>query len=200
MQKMEEIGFKPDILINNAGMLPPFRAFTPESLSELERVMELNFYAHVCMCASFLPLLLKSERGAIINVSSSASLATLPGTAAYSASKSALRSFTEALALEYGGSLYVACICPGMTATELFSNHENSELVARLATPAPRAAKIIVRRLRCKRKKIVTGADAHLMSAGNRIFGTGALRVFAAFIKSIKLDIFKESFYKRIEK
>ncbi len=195
-QFIADNGFKPDILVNNAGILPKFSAFTPESLPELERVMELNFFAHVRMCAEFLPILLESERGAIINVASSAALAALPGTAAYSASKSALLSFTQSLSLEYGKHLYIACICPGMTATELFSNHENSELVARLATPAPRAAKIIVRRLRRGCKKIVTGADAHLMSVGNRVFGTGALDIFAKFIKSVKLDIFKDSFYK----
>ncbi len=195
MQTIKEVGFKPDILINNAGMLPKFSVFTPESLAELESVMELNFMAHVRMCAEFLPLLLRSEHGAIINVASSAALAPLPGTAAYSASKSALLSFTQSLSLEYGKQLYIACICPGMTATELFSSHENSDLVSRLATPADRAAKRIVRRLKCRRRKIVTGADAHLMSVGNRVFGTGALKTFSAFIKSVKLDIFKNSFY-----
>ncbi|MGM9641931.1 MAG: SDR family NAD(P)-dependent oxidoreductase [Eubacteriales bacterium] len=199
MQKIKNVGFKPDILINNAGMLPPFSAFTPERLPELERVMELNFFAHVRMCAEFLPLLLESTRGAIINVSSSASLATLPGTAAYSASKSALRSFTEALALEYGERLYITCVCPGMTATELFSSHKEGELIARIAAPADKTAKKIVRRACRKHKKIVTGADAHLMSAGNRIFGTAALKTFAAFMKSLKSDIFSESFYKNEE-
>lgn len=199
MQKIKEVGFKPDILINNAGTLPPFSAFTPEKLPELERVMELNFFAHVRICADFLSLLLQSPRGAIINVSSSASLATLPGTAAYSASKAALRSFTEALALEYGGRLYIACVCPGMTATELFSNHKGGGIIARIAAPADKTAKKIVRRSCRKRKKIVTGADAHLMSAANRIFGTAALEVFAAFMKSVKLDIFNDSFYKNEE-
>ncbi len=199
MRFIKDNGFKPDILVNNAGMLPKFSVFTPESLTELERVMELNFMAHVRMCAEFLPALLESEHGAIINVASSAALAPLPGTAAYSASKSALLSFTQSLSLEYGKHLYIACICPGMTATELFSSHENSDIVARLATPADRAANIIVRRLQCGRRKIVTGADAHLMSIGNRVFGTAALKTFSAFIKSVKLDIFKNSFYKNEE-
>lgn len=189
-------GIKPDILINNAGILPPFSHFTPEKLEELEGVMELNFHAHVKMCAAFLPLLLNSGRGAIVNVASSAALATLPGTAAYSASKSALLAFTQSLSLEYGKSLFVSCVCPGMTATELFKSHEGSHVIDRFASPADRAAKKIVRRLRRGRKKIVTGFDAHIMSIGNRLFGRGALKFFAFFIKKVNMPIFRDTFYK----
>lgn len=189
-------GYKPDILINNAGVLPPFSHFTQEKTEELERVMELNFHAHVRMCAAFLPLLLSSERGAIVNVASSASLATLPGTAAYSASKSALRAFSESLSLEYSGRLFVSAVCPGMTATELFSSHEGSSLIEKFAPTPEKAAKKIVRRLRRGRRRIVTGADAHAMSVLHRLFGRGALKFFAFFIKSTKLPIFKDTFYK----
>lgn len=193
---VNENGIKPDILINNAGILPEFSCFTPDCMGELERVMELNFHSHAKMCALFLPLLLDSERGAIVNVASSAALATLPGTAAYSASKSALLSFTESLSLEYGKSLFVAAVCPGMTATELFDSHEGSSLIDKFAPSAEKTAIKIVRRLKRGRKMIVTGADAHLMRGMNRIFGRGALKVFAFFIKIVKMPMFKNTFYK----
>ncbi len=191
-----ENGIKPDILINNAGILPEFACFTPEKTDELDRVMELNFHSHVRMCALFLPLLLESEHGAIVNVASSAALATLPGTAAYSASKSALLAFTESLSLEYGKALFVAAVCPGMTATELFSSHDGASLVDRFAPSAEKTAKKIVRRLKRGRKKIVTGFDAHIMSVGNRLFGRAALKIFAFFIKAVKIPMFKGTFYK----
>lgn len=190
-------GFKPDILINNAGILPKFSHFSPEKTEELERVMSLNFFAHTEMCAAFLPMLLESGRGAIVNVASSAALASLPGTSAYSASKSALLAFTQSLSLEYGKNLYVACVCPGMTATELFSSHEGSDIIDRFASSPEGAARKIVRRLTRRKTKIVTGFDAHIMSVGNRIFGTGALKFFAFFIKTVKLPMFKDTFYKK---
>ena len=192
---LEANGIKPDILINNAGILPEFSCFTPEKTYELERVMELNFHSHVKMCADFLPLLLQSKHGAIVNVASSAALATLPGTAAYSASKSALLAFTESLSLEYGKELFVAAVCPGMTATELFDSHKGSEIIARFAPSAERTAKKIVRRLKRGRKMIITGADAHLMRGFNRVFGRGALKLFALFFKITKLPMFKSTFY-----
>ena len=129
---INENGIKPDILINNAGILPEFSCFTPERAEELERVMELNFHSHVKMCALFLPLILKSEHGAIVNVASSAALATLPGTAAYSASKSALIGFSKALAKELSPSnVNVNCVCPGVIDTPMndrFSAEEKREL------------------------------------------------------------------------
>lgn len=194
---INENGIKPDILINNAGILPEFSCFTPERAEELERVMELNFHSHVKMCAAFLPLILKSEHGAIVNVASSAALATLPGTAAYSASKSALLAFTESLSLEYGKALFVAAVCPGMTATELFDSHDGAMLIAKFAPSAEKTAKKIVRRLKRGRKMIVTGADAHLMRGLNRIFGRGALKLFAFFFKIAGLPMFSGTFYQK---
>lgn len=194
---IEENRYKPDILINNAGVLPPFSHFSPDKAEELDRVMELNFRAHVRMCSAFLPLLLESERGAVVNVASSAALATLPGTAAYSASKSALLAFTESLSLEYAGHLFVSCVCPGMTATELFSAHDGASVIEKFAPSPEKAARKIVRRLKKGRKKIVIGLDAHAMSGGNRLFGRGALNLFAFFIRKVKLPIFKDTFYKR---
>ena len=194
-----EEGIKPDILINNAGILPEFSCFTPEKTDELERVMELNFHSHVEMCALFLPLLLKTEHSAIVNVASSAALATLPGTSAYSASKSALLAFTESLSLEYGKSLFVAAVCPGMTATELFNSHEGSSLIGKFAPSAEKVAKKIVRRLKRGRKMIVTGADAHAMSILHRLFGRNALKLFAFFFKIVQIPMFKHTFYKNTQ-
>lgn len=200
LEFINDNGFKPDILINNAGMLPKFSHFTPDKTEELERVMALNFFAHTEMCAAFLPMLLESRRGAIVNVASSAALATLPGTSAYSASKAALLAFTESLSLEYGKRLYVAAVCPGMTATELFSSHDGADIIAKFASSPQKAARKILRRLKKRKMKIVTGTDAHIMSAGNRLFGTGALKFFAFFIRSVKLPIFSENFYQKRNK
>ncbi len=200
MDFLAENRIEPDILINNAGVLPEFACFPPERAEELRRVMELNFHSHVEMCSLFLPLLLRSEHGAIVNVASSAALATLPGTAAYSASKSALLAFTESLSLEYGNSLFVAAVCPGMTATELFDTHDGSSFIGKFAPTAEKTAKKIIRRLKRGRKMIVTGADAHLMRDLHRIFGRGALKLFAAFIKGVKFPMFKNTFYEERNK
>jgi hypothetical protein len=42
---------------------------------------------------------------------------------------------------------------------------------------------------------IVTGTDAHLMRGLNRIFGRGALKIFALFFKIVKIPMFKGTFY-----
>ena len=84
-----------------------------------------------------------------------------------------------------------------MTATELFDSHEGASLIGKFAPSAEKVAKKIVRRLKRGRKMIVTGVDAHAMSILHRIFGRGALKLFAFFIKVVKMPMFKGVFYRK---
>ena len=112
-QKLAIIDLYPDILINNAGVLPPFCRFESIAENDAEQVFKTNFFASVYSVRHILPLLKKhSATPAIINVSSSAILAQVAGTSIYSSSKSALASFTKILALE-NKNVYVALVCPG---------------------------------------------------------------------------------------
>ena len=72
----------PDLLINNAGIMPPFRKFEDESSDTVSEVMATNFMAAVYSCEALLPLLKRSYRGAIANVASSAAYSPVIGTAA----------------------------------------------------------------------------------------------------------------------
>lgn len=189
-------GIKPDILINNAGVLPPFAAFKPDGGAQaLRKTVELNFLSQVTSCGALLPLLLESPRGAVINVSSSASLASLPGTGAYSAGKAASRAFTQCLSLEYRRRLYVASVCPGFTRTPLFdAQPDRGVLTAELAMPPERMARGILRGIRRRRRLIVRGADAHAMSILYRVFGTAALDLFSWVFRISGLEMFSECF------
>jgi uncharacterized protein len=68
-----------------------------------------------------LPGMLNRGRGAVINVVSTGAFQPVPFLNVYSASKSFVLSFTEALATEISGSgVYVQALCPGFTDTEFF--------------------------------------------------------------------------------
>jgi NAD(P)-dependent dehydrogenase (short-subunit alcohol dehydrogenase family) len=114
---------KLDLLINNAAILyDTWQAATDADLAVVHEAMETNLFGAWRMCQVCLPLLLRSQAGRIVNVSSAAgSLAHMGGgTPAYNVSKTALNALTRLLAAELAGtSILVNAVCPGWVATTM---------------------------------------------------------------------------------
>jgi uncharacterized protein len=113
-----------DLLVNNAGA--SWRArFAKGGYENVQRTMALNFYAPVRLTEAVLPLLRASAPSAIVNVSSTAARIARAGTGAYSASKAALASWSDALwAEEQANGVHVGLVLPGFISTEGFPQAE----------------------------------------------------------------------------
>ena len=85
-----------DVLVNNAGvaLAGPFEQVTE---TDFEWLFGINFWGVVRMTRAFLPLLHSSDEARIVNLSSIFGLIAPPGNTAYSASKFAVRGFSESL-------------------------------------------------------------------------------------------------------
>lgn len=174
-----------DLVINNAGatVVATARNLT---LTELEWLMGVNFWGVVHGTKAFLPHLEASGSGHVVNISSAFGLIGYPGQAAYSASKFAVRGFTEALAMELhveGVPVQAHVVHPGGVATGIARNarmgsHEperrpreamNAEFDRMARTSAEAAARTIVDGVCRGKPRILVGADARGISLMQRL-------------------------------
>jgi NAD(P)-dependent dehydrogenase (short-subunit alcohol dehydrogenase family) len=110
-----------DVLVNNAGV-ESLQPFLDISLGEFERVMRINTTGVWNCCQAIVPVMLKQNKGSIVNLSSVAGQrgGGLLGTAAYSTSKGAVIAMSKALAREFAKSgIRVNAVAPSLTMTEL---------------------------------------------------------------------------------
>lgn len=106
-----------DTLINNAGF-GDFGDFAKADLSKNMEMIRLNISALTQLTHFALQGMLKSGKGRIMNVASTAAFMPGPGMAVYYASKAYVLSFSEALTRELKGSgITVTSLCPGPTDT-----------------------------------------------------------------------------------
>jgi NADP-dependent 3-hydroxy acid dehydrogenase YdfG len=180
-------------IYNNAGI-----AFTGDievsGFKDIERVMDVDYWGVVNGTKAFLPHLIASGDGHIINVSSVFGLFSVPGQAAYNAAKFAVRGFTEALRQEMilaGHPVKVTTVHPGGIKTNIARNStvveglDKDELVrtfdTKLASTSPqKAARIILDGVSKNKARVLVGTDAKVLDLIVRLTGSGYQRLVTA--------------------
>ncbi|HEX4727054.1 MAG TPA: SDR family NAD(P)-dependent oxidoreductase [Jatrophihabitans sp.] len=173
-----------DVVINNAGV-----ALTGSVLdldyADMEWVLDVDFWGVVHGSKEFLPYLIASGDGILVNLSSLFGLLAVPGQSAYNAAKFAVRGFTESLRQEmllHRLPVQVCCVHPGGIKTAIARNARAAAGADQAAladffdshlarTSADRAAELIVTGMLAGRPKIVVGADARLLDLLVRLLG-----------------------------
>ena len=88
-----------DVLINNAGF-SYFGSIESISIEQVQKQFDTNLFGHIRMIQAVLPLMRERKAGHIINIASLAAMFSIPFQAHYSATKAAIKSLTESLAVE----------------------------------------------------------------------------------------------------
>jgi short-subunit dehydrogenase len=118
--RIESLGLDVEVLVNNAGFATNGAFHESDTERELEQVRVL-VEATVGLTSAFTPAMVKRGRGAVLNVSSTAGMQPLPYSAGYSAAKSYVLTFSEAIHQEVRGhGVTVTALCPGPVATDFW--------------------------------------------------------------------------------
>ena len=154
--------FGVDTLINVAGV-NPFGLFEEQSDVEIERAISINTIAPILLCRALLPVLSQRREAHIVNVGSVFGSIGYPGFAVYSASKYAVRGFTEALRRELADTpIRLHYVAPRATRTALRTDRVaamNAELGVATDEPETVAAAIEGALLHSRREVYVGRAE-----------------------------------------
>lgn len=185
-----------NLLFNNAGVALAAPLETVKQ-RDFEWIMNINFWGVVWGCQEFLPLLKQSGEGHLINISSLFGLLSTPYNGPYNASKFAVRGYTEALRMELEleqACVSVTCVHPGGIRTQIAkaarvdetlaahtgvdekSSRERFERLLGRTSPQE-AARAILGAVQRNARRVLVGADAHVLDLLVRLTGSGYQRV-----------------------
>jgi NAD(P)-dependent dehydrogenase (short-subunit alcohol dehydrogenase family) len=174
-----------DMVVNNAGVTVT-GDFEEMSYEDFDWIVGVNLMGVINGTKEFLPHLIASGDGHLINLSSLFGLISMPGQTAYNATKYAVRGFTEALREEMLVNRHpvgVTCVHPGGIKTGIARNGRKTlsqdaaaidslfdKKLARMT--AEKAAQIILKGALSGKARVLVGADAHAMHHFAKLAGS----------------------------
>lgn len=189
-----------NLVFNNAGVALS-STIDGMSYSDLEWIVNINFWGVVHGTKAFLPYLKASGDGHIVNTSSVFGLFAQPGMSGYNATKYAVRGFTESLRQELDMmkcGVSATCVHPGGIRTNIAQSsrvasnmvgfmvaseqHGKDEFEKFFITTADDAARTILTGVRRNARRVLIGRDARMADWLARVLPSAyqALVVFKA--------------------
>ncbi len=187
-----------NVVVNNAGVALA-GDFVDLDMKDIDWIIGVNFWGVVHGSKFFLPHLIESGDGHLVNISSLFGLISMPGQSMYNASKYAVRGMTEAIREEMliaGHRVGVTAVHPGGIKTAIarnarVSDREDKAATARLfdeklarMTPE-RAAEIIVKGILTNKARVLVGIDAHALHHLAKLTGSRYQDIVAKASKKV---------------
>ncbi|HMJ11078.1 MAG TPA: SDR family NAD(P)-dependent oxidoreductase [Polyangiaceae bacterium] len=166
------------VLVNNAGVTIA-HTFEDHSIEDLQWIIGVNLWGVLFGCKFFLPHLLAQDEAHIVNISSMAGFLGLPMQSSYSATKFAVRGFSESLGAELASThVGVTAVFPGPIRTKVLRSSRHAadgvvdklaDLLEKHARPPAVVAERIARALRSRQSHVSVGAEAYLTDWFSRV-------------------------------
>ena len=183
-----------NVVVNNAGVALAGN-FEEIEYPDFDWIVGINFWGVVQGTKEFLPHLIASGDGHVVNISSLFGLVSIPGQSAYNATKYAVRGFSEALREEMlvaGHPVGVTVVHPGGIRTAIARNARVTASEDKAATAATfdkklarmspdRAAEIIIDGMLAGKARVLVGLDAHLLHHFAKLTGSRYQDLVARF-------------------
>lgn len=125
-------GLNPDVLVNNAGIMPPLTNFCDMDVLDVERTVSVNLTAALMMTRLIAPLMRARGSGHIFFTGSTAGHSPFPNLATYCATKAAIGAFAQAVRLDLAPH--------GVRVTEIVAGRVESGLYKNILSAETRAA------------------------------------------------------------
>lgn len=134
----------PDLLLNNAAVIHPNAPLWEVPADRFNRVIDVNVKGLANVLRSFLPGMIPTARGVVVNFSSGWGRSTSPDVSGYCASKYAVEGLTSSLAQELPAGMSAVALNPGVINTEMLqdcfgkesaSHYPSAEAWAKRAVP-----------------------------------------------------------------
>ena len=197
-RRLDSEGIVPILLMNNAGMFPIFSRTLEIGAEVVERLMKVNFLSAVYSAEILFPAMMEKHgnKAGLVNICSSSALCSVVGTAAYCASKAAMKGYTESLSMELKGKAYVGIFYPGTTGTELFRSDEQTKDSAlnKIAMPPEKMAKMLLTTIVARKRRAVVGWDAKAMNIMAKLFPVKGPQLICWVMKKSRSKVFKNVF------
>lgn len=187
-----------NVVVNNAGVALA-GDLADLAYADMDWILGINFWGVVHGTKEFLPHVIASGDGHIVNISSLFGLVSMPGQSLYNATKYAVRGLTESLREEMliaGHDVGVTAVHPGGIKTAIARNARVSEREDKAATARlfdeklakmtpDRAAEIIVKGILTNKARVLVGLDAHVVHQLAKFAGSRYQDVVAGASKRI---------------
>lgn len=135
-----EIAPAPDLLINNAGTMPPLAPFWEVPAADFDRTLDINVKGVANVIRAFAPAMVAQQRGAIVTVSAKWGRQGAAKASPFCTSKWAIEGLTQSLAQELPPGMAAVTFAPGAVHTHALEVVHGVEKAATYLAPAEWAA------------------------------------------------------------